>query len=69
MDLSKIKINYNALKGRIKQKYGFLTGNFKMFEEGRKEVIQENDLIKNNEKMWKCKITRLEKQIIDHFKH
>ena len=43
MTSSVTEIIYSAQKGKIKQKYGFLTGNYQMFEEGRQEAIEENE--------------------------
>ena len=48
MGTSKANINNPDLKGRVKQKYGFLTGNYDMYEEGRKEVIEENEQNNNS---------------------
>jgi len=39
MNKSELKGNWNEQKGRLKQKYAFLTDNDLMFEEGRKEEM------------------------------
>jgi uncharacterized protein YjbJ (UPF0337 family) len=39
MNKTELKGNWNEQKGRLKQKYAFLTDNDLMFEEGRKEEM------------------------------
>jgi len=39
MNTSEIAGNWNERKGRLKQKFGFLTDNDLMFEEGKKEEM------------------------------
>jgi uncharacterized protein YjbJ (UPF0337 family) len=39
MNITEIKGNWNEQKGKIKQKFAFLTDNDLMFEEGKKEEM------------------------------
>jgi len=39
MNTDEVKGNWNEQKGKLKQKFGFLTDNDLMFEEGKKEEM------------------------------
>ena len=39
MNKTELEGNWNEQKGRLKQKFGFLTENVLMFEEGKEEEI------------------------------
>jgi uncharacterized protein YjbJ (UPF0337 family) len=39
MNTSEVLLNWNERKDKLKQKFGFLTDNDLMFEEGKKEVM------------------------------
>lgn len=46
MNSSEIKGNWNEIKGKLKQKFGFLTDNDIMFENGKNEELLGNLQIK-----------------------
>jgi uncharacterized protein YjbJ (UPF0337 family) len=46
MNTSEVLLNWNERKSKLKQKFGFLTDNDLMFEEGKKEVMLEKLQIK-----------------------
>ena len=46
MNNSEVLLNWNERKNKLKQKFGFLTDNDLMFEEGKKEVMLEKLQIK-----------------------
>ncbi|MFZ4549861.1 MAG: CsbD family protein [Bacteroidales bacterium] len=39
MNTTEVKGNWNEQKGKLKQKFGFLTDNDLMFEEGKEDVM------------------------------